>query len=59
VEKYRQRTYNEDVAYLEELGTVQGLAEKLATSCETGIDPSEEDTKNREESFGTNYKAPS
>ena len=44
MEKYRQRTYNEDVAYLEELGTVQGLAEKLATSCENGIDPSEIDT---------------
>jgi hypothetical protein len=41
VEKYRQRTYNEDIAYLDELGGVQGLAEKLATSCEAGLVPTD------------------
>lgn len=58
VEKYRQRTYNEDIVYLDELGGTNGLFEKLGTSLERGITVDESDTKKREADFGSNYRAP-
>ena len=67
VEKYRQREYCEDLEYLEhdlrgntlrltlELGLV-GLQEGLKSNFESGLTPV--DFQDRDEHFGSNYKAP-
>lgn len=57
VEKYRQRTYVEDIEYIE--GNLQGmdsLCEALDVNINAGI--STRDLQIREDVFGTNYKAP-
>lgn len=56
VEGYRQRTYNEDMVVMENLGGLQGLLDKLHTSIDKGLTP--HDFDQRQAAFGTNFKAP-
>ncbi len=67
VEKYRQRTYTEDLMYIEELGGnyiptftlttitigIHGIAESLHTNLEKGLIPAV-DFEDRRIAFGTN-----
>lgn len=56
VEGYRQRTYNEDMMAVENLGGIHGLAEKLCTDANRGLVPT--DFELRGQVFGSNFKAP-
>ena len=58
VEKYKERTYNEDLECMEELGGTSGLVQKLGTTLENGLSGDANDAKQREDAFGTNFKAP-
>jgi magnesium-transporting ATPase (P-type) len=67
VECYRQRKYNEDISYIDNLGGnffnnqlsfigAHGLLEKLKTSLEHGLTPL--DFEERNAIYGNNMKAP-
>lgn len=57
VEAYRQRTYDEDVKYLEnDLKGVEGLEESLKTTVEKGL--TGHDFEERDSVFGSNQKEP-
>lgn len=56
VEGYRQRVYNEDMMAIDRVGGVQGVMQKLKTSMDKGLDPT--DFNLREDQFGSNFKAP-
>jgi Ca2+ transporting ATPase len=60
VEKYRQRTYDEEIIYLEEtLGGVEEVARKLKTDVVDGITVTTvEELEERDMIFGTNKKKP-